>query len=158
MPGHPVQLPRSSQCHRFALASYQGNVVTSWRPTPESMAVPSMGGPGLFSFHTFMPWLFVRSYVSYCFGPACFVSILLCIVFTFDLFFSCLSSNFVLIASIHRSGCLFLVGDSVVHVAALVSLRCTCGCTCRSLSYMWLLLCLFVVHAAELWYRLLRCF
>ena len=43
-------------------------------------------------------------------------------------------------------------------VAALVSLRCTCGCMCSSLSYMWLLLCLFVIHAAELWYMLLRCF
>ena len=27
---------------------------------------------------------------------------------------------------------------SAVHVAALVSLRCTCGCTCSSLSYMLL--------------------
>ena len=34
---------------------------------------------------------------------------------------------------------------------------CTCGCVCSSLSHTLLRLCLFVVHAAEPWYTLLRC-
>ena len=73
MTGHPVQLPRSSQYRRFALASHQGEVVVFRRPTPESMAVPSMGGPSLFSFHPFalaFPPLSGVTNVSYCFGPA----------------------------------------------------------------------------------------
>ena len=73
MTGHPVHLPRSSQYRRFALASHQGEVVVFRGPTPESMAVPSMGGPSLFYFHPFalaFPPLSGVTNVSYCFGPA----------------------------------------------------------------------------------------
>ena len=101
MTGHPVQLPRSSQYRRFALASHQGEVVVFRGPTPESMAVPSMGGPSLFSFPRCPELLMYHTVLA--------LRIRMCMLFAFDFFFSCLSSHFFF--PILRRGCIFSCGS-----------------------------------------------
>ena len=92
MTGHPVQLTAAvfavpSVCLGFAVVVFRG-------PTPESMVVPAMGGPSLFSFHPFALAF-----------PRCPE-----LLFTFALFFSCLSSRFVFLLSHPQERMHFLCG------------------------------------------------
>ena len=147
MTGHPVQLPRSSPYRRFALASHQGEVVVFRGPTPERWRFPLWVGPVCF-LSTPLLWLFPRCPELLMYPTVLALRICMCMLFTFDFLFSCLSSRFVFFSPILRRGCIFFhvevccpcpFGTCVPLLARWCGPR--ADCAGWRLSYMFLLLC-----------------